>query len=339
MNKIDQNAIKFFTTPWELSNSSSRSPLSEKVGLTILSILSILVLGIIVPLITCWIIKLQMVRNNAQKIEVQHTDLKHDTTIEKIGNYAAVVNHANPKIQELFDWFLESSDCPGGLIILDLESRSFSQHISSSTDSDPITEAYIEKMKELAPSLIEYFGEVITQHAGHNKMVISAGHFSTRHPQYMFHQDRLGTTFFLNKAKLFNVLSKNNVTQWSNGHHKQEGLMLVYKKSSAGHILPTTVAKTPENFKEHELRSIPKDQLESMKDNGDMACIPMEEHQVLVINNSAGIHATTNYDGAEVFLGEGEGLKYFDKEDHSAFTEDIKKTPLFRITASTFASD
>ena len=63
MIEINQEAITFFTKPWELEKPDSKYLVVEKVALTVAAILVIIVLGIIIPLITCWVIKLQNTQN------------------------------------------------------------------------------------------------------------------------------------------------------------------------------------------------------------------------------------------------------------------------------------
>ena len=56
--EINEKALTFFTTPWKLANPDHGDPLAEKVGFTVLAIFAILALGVILPLIICWTIKL-----------------------------------------------------------------------------------------------------------------------------------------------------------------------------------------------------------------------------------------------------------------------------------------
>ncbi len=156
---------------------------------------------------------------------------------------------------------------------------------------------------------------------------------------YKSHQDHLGLTAAICRTGLCNCFHPHNKSALGHGAFKQDGLLFLYKESRDGHILPTTVGKTPTNFSDHDQITYSREELGELKKQGLMYCVPMLESDTLVLNNRTGIHATTNYDGVEVLLGQGEGSKYFNPESPDELTPDIKETPIFRITASTYFSE
>ena len=76
--EIRREAIIFFTTPWDLSKNDHKYSLLEKIGITFLAILAIVVLGVVIPVITCWairsIMKIQPSSTEASSTEASSTE-------------------------------------------------------------------------------------------------------------------------------------------------------------------------------------------------------------------------------------------------------------------------
>jgi hypothetical protein len=262
-----------------------------------------------------------------------------EAAIEKIGDHAMIVRKADSKIQELFDWLIkEGVHEPSLTVILNIETGIIDQ-VSKTSDKNDSEQ--LKKMQELAPTLLAYFNQVITKHPGHNKMAISFDWKEKRGTTFGFHQDGGASNIRLNPLDHKGVVDTTdaaNSPQWKIGtYHQEEGLLFAYKKPENGPILPTTVANLME--KTTELMSdivFTQEELTTMYQEGRLWCSPIEEENIVVLNNRTAYHATTSYDVAEIAYGKGSGDNFFDPQDHSNLNDKTKHSLLLRIGCSTF---
>jgi len=262
------------------------------------------------------------------------------SNVEKIGDYAMIVRNADSKIQELFDWLIETSYHGRHLnVIVNIETGVIEQ-ISSYSLTDKNAPEQLKKMEELAPTLLAYFNQVITKHPGHNKLAISFDWRGKRVTEFAFHQDGEPSNIrldALSSKELVDINDAANILQWTGSRfHQIEALLFAYKKPKDSLILPTAIGDL-KGIKIPLMNdySPSKDELSSMYKEGRLWCSPIEEKDIVVLNNRTAYHATPSYDVAEMAYGKG-FEHFFDGADHSKLTEATIGCSLLRIGGSTF---
>jgi hypothetical protein len=249
-----------------------------------------------------------------------------------------VVKGADPKIQKLFDWMISPNAQSQEYIQVIINSKtgefegSFPRIITS-----PQGQLYLEKMKELGPTFLGYFRQLITKHPFHNKLIISCDCRKKRAPVYGLHQDTSSMPDLYGESPLFDREHRYNIKQWlKKGFRETDALMFAYKRSKDGTILPTTIAKmTRPSGLEKEI-TFSKEELVEMGRQGTVSCPAIGDRDVLLVNNLTALHATTSPDIAKALLGEGREKDFFESIDPPVMKEGTLNAPLLLIGVDSF---
>jgi|GEM_PF-4099658 len=331
----------------DLAKNREKKDLALRVGIWILAIFTIVALTVIIPLVTCWSIKLTHEAKKKAKAKAQaeaaaeaeaqaaaeaqaeaEARFKETTKtiieqseIEPIGDYAMIVKKADSKIQELFDFLIQDRNTMSQTVIVNIETGVV-EKIKCVDPKSPSALNYRNIMNELAPTLLAYFNEVITKHPHHNKMAIDCDWILQEtiyeNKVFIFHQLEGDDNVYLDPCsfkKFINTRHTHNWAQWELGiGHKCDGLLLAYKKPKNSPILPAAITDY----------------------NNPIWCSPIKEGDILVLNNQTAYNALPRYDIVEVAYGKGFGNIFFDSNDHSKLNKETQGSLVLRIACSTF---